>query len=236
MGTGLMASPLALADSVRPAVSTLGAEGGPLVVVDGALADPHLVRDVAARHAYRPIGPHYPGVRAPVSAAIAMPMVEPLAALLQQVFDLDRPPAYGECFLSLVTTPPQDLAPIQRLPHFDGVEPQRLAALLYLDPAADTGTAFYRQRSTGFESVTADRFATYEQNLRTDAVRHGLPAAGYIGEDSPLFERVAQVEGLFNRLVIYRGNQLHCASLPPGFVPSADPARGRLTLNLFLNC
>ncbi len=230
-----MASPLALSDSARPVIDTIGAEGNPLLVVDDALADPQVVRAVAARHTYRPIGPHYPGVRAAVSAAVAMPLVDPLAPLLQQVFALDHAPAFGECFLSLVTTPARDLTPIQRLPHFDGVEPERLAALLYLDPAADTGTAFYRQRSTGFESVTAKRFQSYEQHLHADAARHGLPAAGYIGGDTPLFELVGQVQGRFNRLVIYRGNQLHCASLPMDFVPVADPLRGRLTLNLFLN-
>lgn len=230
-----MTSPLALSPTARPVLSTLGDEGNPLLVVDQALADPALVRAIAARHSYRPIGPHYPGIRAPVSAEIAMPLVAPLATLLQHTFALATPPAFGECFLSIVTTPPQELAPIQRLPHFDGVESERLAALLYLDPAQATGTAFFRQRSTGFESVTADRFAAYEANLRADTTRHGLPAAGYIGADSPLFARIGLVEGLFNRLVIYRGNQLHCASLPPGFVPVADPLQGRLTLNLFLN-
>lgn len=231
-----MASPLALSASARPVLSALGDEGNPLLVADGAVADPELVRTIAARHSYRPIGPHYPGIRAPVSAAIAMPLVAPLADMLQRAFELDLPPAFGECFLSIVTTPPQDLAPIQRLPHFDGVERERLAVLLYLDPASDTGTAFYRQRSTGYESVSAERFASYEANLRADTARHGLPELEYIRADSPLFERIAQVEGCFNRMVVYRGNQLHCASLPPGFAPHADPARGRLTLNLFLNC
>jgi hypothetical protein len=231
-----MASPLALSAEARPVLSTLGNEGNPLLVVDQAVADPALVRAIAARHSYRPIGPHYPGIRAAVSAEIAMPLVAPLANLLQQAFALATPPAFGECFLSIVTTPPQDLAPIQRLPHFDGVESERLAVLLYLDPAQDSGTAFFRQRSTGFESVTSDRFATYEANLRADTARHGLPDAGYIGADSPLFEQIALVQGQFNRMVIYRGNQLHCASLPPAFALLADPLLGRLTLNLFLNC
>lgn len=231
-----MASPLALSEAAQPALSTLGDEGSPLLAVDGAVADPGLVRAIAAKHAFRPIGPHYPGIRAPVSAQVAMPLVAPLASLLQHAFALATPPAFGECFLSVVTTRPQDLAPIQRLPHFDGVESERLAVLLYLDPAEDTGTAFYRQRSTGFESVTADRFVAYEESLRADIARHGLPQAGYIGADSPLFEQIALAEGRFNRLVAYRGNQLHCASLPTGFVPVADPLAGRLTLNLFLNC
>jgi hypothetical protein len=231
-----MVSPLALSESARPVLSALGDEGNPLLVIDGALADPQLVRAISARHSYRPIGPHYPGIRAMVSAAVAMPLVAPLADMLQRTFELDQPPAFGECFLSIVTTPPQDLAPIQRLPHFDGVERERLAVLLYLDPVGDTGTAFYRQRSTGYESVSPERFASYEANLRADTVCHGLPEAEYIAADSPLFARIAQVEGRFNRMVIYRGNQLHCASLPPGFTPVADPLQGRLTLNLFLNC
>lgn len=240
MGKGnwerLMASPLALSDNARPALSKLGHEGNPLLAVDQAVADPDLVRAIAARHSYRPIGPHYPGIRAAVSAEIAMPLVAPLANLLQQAFNMPTPPAFGECFLSIVTTQPGDLAPIQRLPHFDGVERERLAVLLYLDPAQDSGTAFFRQRSTGFESVTADRFAEYEASLQADIARHGLPDAGYIGADSPLFEQIALVEGRYNRMVIYRGNQLHCASLPPAFMPADDPLKGRLTLNLFLNC
>lgn len=231
-----MESPLALSASARPALSAVGAEGNPLLVVDEALDDLQLVRAIAARHSYRPIGPHYPGIRAPVSAAIAMPLVAPLAGLLQQAFGLDQPPAYGECFLSIVTRPPQDLAPIQRLPHFDGLESERIAVLLYLDPAETSGTAFYRQRSTGFESVTPDRFAAYEVALRADTVRHGLPKGGYIGSDSALFEQIGAVDGRLNRMVAYRGNQLHCASLPALFVPESDPLKGRLTLNLFLNC
>ena len=50
-----------------------------------------------------------------------------------------------------------DLKPIQRFPHFDGVEASRLAVLLYLDQGETTGTAFYRQRAeaAGLASVMA---------------------------------------------------------------------------------
>lgn len=230
-----MASPLALSSSARLALTALGHEAQPLVIADQALADVDLVRAIAARHQYQPIGPHYPGVRAAVSEAIAMPLVQPILGDLQNAFGLARLPRYGECYLSLVTSAPQDLAPIQRLPHFDGLEPERIAVLLYLDPAGSSGTGFYRQRGTGFESVDAARFAVYEAQLRADIAVHGMPSPAYIGGDSPLFEQFHRIDGHLNRMVAYRGNQLHCASLPQGFAPVADPSKGRLTLNLFLN-
>ena len=62
-----------------------------------------------------------------------------------------------------------------------------------------------------------------------------MPEAAYIAGDTPLFEQVHSVSGRYNRLIAYRGNTLHCAHLAPSFVPVADAARGRLTLNLFLD-
>lgn len=231
---GMTASPLALSPAARPVWERFGAEGQPLLVVDDALADPGLVVEIAARHSYRPIGPFYPGVRAAVSQAIVMPLVEPLLEDLAEGFALPAAPSYFECFLSLVTTPPEALAPIQRLPHFDGTEADRIAVLLYLDRAERGGTAFYRQHRTGFESVSAERFDHYREVLAEEVDRHGLPPASYIDGDTAQFERIHEVAGRFNRMVIYRGNSLHCAALRPGFVPDTNPASGRLTLNLFL--
>jgi len=211
-----------------------GEEAQPMLMVDDALADLELVRDIAAHHSYRPIGPFYPGVRAAVSEAIAMPLVSPLLPAMQAAFGLARQPGYFECFLSLVTRHPSELAPIQRLPHFDGTESDRIAVLLFLSDDSDGGTAFYRQQSTGFESVSAERYDHYLAELEKGTRAHGIPPASYIGEDSPLFSRTHKVDGLPNRLIAYRGNTLHCAALGGDFAPDADPRRGRLTLNLFL--
>lgn len=204
------------------------------MVVDDALSDLQLVRDIAARHSYKPIGPFYPGIRASVSKAVAMPLVAPLLEQMADLFGLAREPAYFECFLSIVTKAPGELAPIQRLPHFDGTEPERIAVLLYLSDDSEGGTAFYRQRSTGYESVDAARFDHYRAELETATAHHGLPHAEYIGENSPMFERTLKVDGAANRLIAYRGNTLHCAAMPAQFVPDTDPRHGRLTLNLFL--
>lgn len=229
-----MPGPLALSPRARLSATRFGAENQMLLTVDEALADPAAVVAIAARHRYRPIGPFYPGVRAAVSEGVAMELVAPLLTQLADAFELAAPPAYFECYLSLVTTPAEKLAPIQRLPHFDGVERDRIAVLLYLDAAEQGGTAFYRQRDTGYESVDQARYQTYRAMLEAGAAEHGVPAPAYISGDTPLFARIHRVEGRFNRMIAYRGNTLHCADLSAGFVPAPDPAAGRLTLNLFL--
>ena len=78
-------------------------------------------------------------------------------------------PPVLETYFSIVTTPPEALAPIQRLPHVDGLEPDRIAILVYLSGAEQGGTAFYRQRSTGFETVNAARFPAFEAALKAGA-------------------------------------------------------------------
>lgn len=229
-----MTSPLALSPEAALTLERFGDEAQPLVCVEDALGDLAAVRAIAARHSYTPIGPFYPGIRAAVSERIAMPLVEPILTHLQQVFALERAPAFFECYLSIVTTPPGKLNPIQRLPHFDGTERERIAVLLYLSDHADAGTAFYRQKSTGFESVDDTRFDRYRHELEQATARHGIPPAAYIGTDSPLFMRTHAVAARANRMIAYHGNALHCASIGRDFVPDPHPATGRLTLNLFL--
>ncbi len=202
--------------------------------VDGALADLELVREIAAKHTYKPIGPFYPGIRAAVSEKIAMPLVAPLLGTLQTLFGLSREPRFFECFLSLVTKSPAELDPIQRLPHFDGTEPERLAVLLYLSDDEACGTAFYRQHATGFESVDDTRYHRYLAELERATEEHGIPPASYIDESSPIFAQTHRERGVANRMIIYRGNTLHCAAMREGFVPDPDARTGRLTLNLFL--
>ena len=49
-----------------------------------------------------------------------------------------------------------------------------------------------------------------------------------------MFEQIGQVEGLYNRVVAYPNSLLHSGRILPGFDFSADPAKGRLTANLFI--
>ncbi|HEX8484033.1 DUF6445 family protein [Sphingomonas sp.] len=211
-----------------------GSEAQPVIVIDDMLAAPERWRDLAAQAAYRQIGPHYPGLRALVPAAAAIEMRVELAALIGDTFALAPVPQVFECYFSIVTTPPEALAPIQRLPHVDGLEPDRLAILIYLSGADQGGTAFYRQRKTGFETVDAARFPAFDAALRTGVAEHGLPPAAYIAGDTPLYEQIAAYEARPNRALIYRSHALHCAHIAAGTLLPADPQTGRLSINSFL--
>lgn len=211
-----------------------GHERQPVIVIDDMLAEPERWRTAAAAARYGRIGPHYPGVRAHVDAGDARAMRDELAGVIGDAFGLDPVPPVLECFFSIVTTPPQALAPIQRLPHVDGLEPDRIAILVYLSGAEQGGTAFYRQRATGFETVDGPRFPAFEAALRAGVAEHGLPPPAYIAGDTPLYEQIAAYEARSNRALIYRSHALHCAAIPAGIALPADPARGRLSVNAFL--
>lgn len=217
-----------------PLLHRHGREQHPLLVIDDFWPDPDALREDAAALRMHGIGPHYPGVRAEVPARLAETMRQKVAPLLAEHFGLDPAPRVSEAYYSLVTTDPAQLAPIQRLPHFDGVEARRIALLLFLGHGAQGGTAFYRQRETGFESVDASRLQRFKATLADGVSAHGMPEAAYIAGDTPLYERVAVYPGAYNRALLYAGNTLHCADLPSEVVLSSDPLVGRLTLNLFL--
>jgi len=59
------------------------------------------------------------------------------------------------------------------------------------------------------------------------------PAAAYVTGDTPLFERIAGVEGSYNRALLYRSYCLHSGAIAPGAALLSDPAKGRLTVTGF---
>lgn len=228
-----MAAPLLNPDR-RMEIVRQGAEQQPVIVIDDVLAEPEAWRALAGRLDYGRIGPHYPGLRAPVPPGAAEAMRGELEGVLASTFGLDPVPPVFECYFSLVTTAPEALAPIQRLPHVDGLEQARIAILIFLSGTEMGGTAFYRQRATGFETLDAERFPRFEAALRAGVAEHGLPPAGYISGDTPLYEKIASYEARPNRALIYRSRALHCAEIAPGAALTASAKDGRLTVNSFL--
>jgi Family of unknown function (DUF6445) len=218
----------------RTKVVRQGREKQPVIVIDDILSDVDWWRAAAERLSYSRIGPYYPGLRAPVPSAQADSMRDELEKLVRETFAFDPVPPVLECYFSIVTTPPEALAPIQRLPHVDGLEPDRIAILIYLSGAGLGGTAFYRQRATGFETLDPDRYPQFEAALRAGIAEHGLPPPGYIAGDTPLYEQIASYEARPNRGLIYRSRSLHCAEIPVGLALPASPKDGRLTINSFL--
>jgi hypothetical protein len=217
-----------------PVIGRIGHEREPIVIIDDFSSDPAGLVEAAAGKRYAPLGPHYPGVRAPADANYLGERMPVLQDVLTNVFGLAKGASLVECNYSLVTTRPEALRPIQRLPHFDSTDPGRIAVLHYLCAGAQGGTSFYRHRASGFETVSPSRMADYAGMIEAEVAKLGLPGADYLRGDTAQFEQTYRVEAVFNRLVIYRGWTLHSGTIPEGFGFSDDPRTGRLTINTFL--
>jgi hypothetical protein len=225
---------------VRPELRRFGNSQAPVVVIDDFTGD---VNGVAAlADALRPFpdetDSYYPGVRRMIDEADAEAFAfmqdtcREAAQFIAGAFDLHSFTLLRASF-SMVTLRPDQLNPIQRAPHYDSTDPNYLALLLYLRVPPQTGTAFFRQRSTGIERVTDDNTALLVKTFGAEAPRMDS-RSGYIRGSNPFYEEIGAVEGLPDRLVIYQGSLLHSGIIPDGMVFSADPAVGRLTANLFV--
>ncbi|RAK52162.1 DUF6445 family protein [Phenylobacterium deserti] len=228
--------------NTRPAfdLQLLGEEREPVLVVDRVLQEPQRLVDYAAETAsFDPVIPGrngYPGVRSPAPLGYVRDVVTALRPAIDQVFGLEgvAAPARAECSLSIVTLPPDQLLPAQRMPHVDTVDPLQFAVLHYLCSDAFDGTAFYRHRSTGFETITPEREAPFHARLDSEVAACPPPPA-YVSGDTELFAQTGRVEARFDRLVVYRSRLLHSGQIDPQAQLSPDPRKGRLTANIFLN-
>jgi hypothetical protein len=211
-----------------------GRERQKVIVIDDFAADPDGMVEAARGLDWRPIGQNFPGVRHPTPPAMVAQARALLMGLIQEVFDLKDPLNRIESYYSLVTTPPEALQPIQRLPHFDGLGAQRIAMVHHLSRAERGATAFFRHRSTGFETIDAARLPAYNQAVNQALMRGGLPPAAYLNGDTPIYERIGRYEAKYNRLLIYRGDTLHGAEAPDALPLTDDPATGRFSVNTFI--
>ena len=138
-------------------VQFVGTERQPVILIDEFVPDPRSLVDEAASLSYSTIGVHYPGTRVSVPPARLHSFMPGIVELVVDTFGCGTKLRLLEAYYSVVTTRPETLTPIQRLPHFDGLERERIALLHFLSTDRSSGTAFYRHRSTGFESIDAAR-------------------------------------------------------------------------------
>src|SRR5689334_4775288 len=220
--------------SMRIQKLTIGRENAPLVVIDNLVADPEeLVRDAVTKR-YAPPPSYYPGLRAKAPLSYQAFVVGELRGLLCEYFELEASSLrFSMCHYSVVTTPPAQLTPLQRIPHVDSHEARGLASIHYLFKADLGGTAFYRHRATGFEYVDESRRSAYYPILERELSGPSAPGPEYIDQDTPLFEQVGIQAGIFNRMLIYRRNSLHSGAPRRGLTLPADPTSGRLSINSF---
>lgn len=220
-------------------VQHIGQTGARVVVIDDFLNEASRVVDMAA--ASTPFPPEgqtaYPGRRRQIgpgdpASPYVMGVLQKVAPVIGQAFGVS---GFGivEASFSMVTTPPDALSPVQRLPHFDWADPRMLAVLHHLHRLPDTGTAFYRHIASGIERVDAESAPRLRQAMRDEDELLGV-SPGFTAETNDRYEKIFHVEGRFNRLVIYQGALLHSGYIPPDFAFSDDPRAGRLTGNFFV--
>lgn len=215
----------------------VGAEGEAILILDGVMERPEALVAYAALEAdFSADGAGhrlYPGIGAPAPQSYVDAVTSALDRPLRQVFGLDglRQSAV-QSRLSLVTRRPEQLEPLQRVPHVDTANPFQFAILHYLCDERFGGTAFFRHRATGFEAITPDRVERFAA-ART-AEMAALGDSGYIAGDTPLYEQVGAVSARFDRLVVYRSCLLHSGLVGDPSLLSEDPRTGRLTANIFL--
>ncbi|RRJ20270.1 hypothetical protein EIK76_12145 [Rheinheimera mesophila] len=216
----------------------IGKEQSPLLVVDNFVPEPQSLVDFAASQKFLANSPYYPGIRASAPQAYQHFMLRSLQESLIDYFELPATQlGFSVCHLSLVTTPPTQLKLLQRIPHFDTTAKHALAAVHYLFQGDQGGTAFYRHRKTGFETIDESRTLAYYRSLESENNGPDLPKVsdGYIQGDTPLFEQIHQQQGVFNRLIVYRRHLLHSGVITKDTSLSADPRLGRLTISSFID-
>jgi hypothetical protein len=222
---------------MTPELRHIGGRASPVVVIDGFGGDAEAVVEIASALAPFPSAhrTYYPGLRRVIGERdgaawdYVMRSMRAAASFIGGGFDTDGFDLIEASF-SMVTARPHTLGPAQRAPHFDSTDPDYIAVLHYLGGVAGSGTAFYRQRSTGIERVD-------EANLKTfvaAAQRESGELDGYTCGSNRFFEQVAAIEAVPDRLIIYQGALLHSGIIPSDMAFSDDPRTGRLTANFFV--
>lgn len=225
---------------MKPQLQRVGTSQSPIVIIDhfsGAVDEIAQIADSLAP--FPPVeGVSYPGVRRLIGAAdeqayaYAMTTCERVAPFIGGGFGVSSF-ELTEASFSVVTTPPDALQPVQRVPHFDSPDPNILAMLHYLRVPEGSGTAFYRHRSTGIERVANDnlgRLSAYADRELTERP----PDPDYMSGSNAFFDQIGSIEAVPDRLIIYHGSLLHSGIIPRGMIFSADPREGRLTANFFV--
>lgn len=226
----------------RPQVQVLPLhEGRQAVIVDGVLDDPESWRRWAAgeREQLGPSRHAYPGLEHWLPEETTLLWLDFFRQHVQFRLGMRRVIS-GSMRFSLVTTPPDELKPMQWLCHRDqtgsGDGVSLVASVLYLfDDESLGGTSIYRPRQ-GHEAT--ERLVGESRRLDAAAFQalHPEVRRGYMVDDNPWFERVASLAPRFNRAVFYDGGLFHSGDIRHPGRMVADPLRGRLTVNAFIRC
>ena len=217
----------------RISVEHVGAERFPLLVIDNLVDRPDdLVAYAASDASLAPPTDMYPGLRAPAPRSYLEVLRKGLTEAINEAYALPGFELHGAIsYLCVVTTKPQDLKPVQCMPHIDGTAPNSFSTVHYLCSPAYAGTSLYRHRRTGYELIPDFRHDRYRSILEQELRERPWTRQDYINGDTELFERIASTTVAFNRLVLYPSHALHSGDIGRDFAFDPDPRTGRFSVN-----
>lgn len=214
------------------------------VVVDEFLSNPDVLVEYAARHPGEFSHPNigYPGMQIRINDDAMLEIFRFVRSQMSRLYAFMRGQIGIRSLLSMVTMPPEKLSLLQRICHVDP-NPDRgrakYAALIYLfDDERLGGTSFYRWRNEklvweGRELLRADASSGEEFFARHFGMFR--EPARYMTESNDVAELLCTIPAQFNRFVFYSGDIPHTGAITAPELLSADPRKGRLTLNLFFS-
>lgn len=230
--------------NARRHILQIGAEKTRVILIDDAMQSIDAVKQLACEQTYSTeTHTYYPGVRAPCPHLLREAIIAASAEIIRQAYYLPPQQTFSDqgSWLSIANTPPEILDPLQKFPHFDSHSQRDFAVMLYTNEQDFQGTGFYRHRPTGFENITAARWPTFKASRdAANAILGGSESlsetrsTGYFSDSTNEFERLGKIDYRANRLVVYPGTLLHSGLIDPARDLSANPATGRLTVNVFI--
>ena len=221
-------------------VHEIGRSKSKVIVIDDFLTNAQDAVDAAAAlPAFPPEGrTAYPGRRHQIgpgdkASSYVMDILKTAGPLIQSHYNADNFRVL-EASYSLVTIPPEKMSPRQRVPHYDWDDPDYLAIMLHLHRVPHTGTSFYRHVASDLEHVSKETVPELRKLVQAELAEYNSTPISSGWQSNTHYEKIFQVEGHFNRLVIYQGRLMHSAYFSPDFTYSDDPRTGRLTANVFI--
>ena len=216
-------------------VHRFGLEREPVVQIDNFSGQAKTLLAKGRQADFGPAGAFYPGLRAPAQPDYLARRNDLMAEVMRRVFGFHESLRCEAASFSLVTLAEDALSPPQCIPHYDDTGAGIIAVMHYLLGPESGGTAFYRHRRTGFETVSPERERGYHAALEEDERQFGTPHCGYYYGDSDRYEMIGEIAAAPDRLILYRGRLLHSGVIPDSGKLSDDPVHGRLTINMFLD-
>lgn len=216
-----------------------GNENTPILIIDDFVEQIEQLTEFSKNLKFEQNSPYYPGVRAATPKAYQQLIIDSLNNILVDFFELPSSQlVFPVSHYSIVTTPPDKLNLLQKIPHFDSLDKNGLATVHYLFKGNLGGTSFYRHRKTGYEKIDQQRQLNYLRSLESENGGPNMPknSDGYINGDTPIFERIVQQPAKFNRMIIYRRNSLHSGSIAKDLVTNSPTSHTRLTISSFIDC